>query len=107
MKPGSSLTAFVQSLPKTETHLHLEGALPVELLKTVRPGVTVTLSTDDPVMFGNTVSEEYSALAERRGFTRRELVQLAKNGFRVALLPEGEKRRYCAELDAIEAGLSA
>ena len=70
-------------------------------------GVTVTLSTDDPIMFGNTVSAEYIALAERRGFARRELVQLARNGFRVALLSEGEKRRYCTELDAIEAGLSS
>jgi hypothetical protein len=34
-------------------------------------------------MFGNTVSDEYAALAERRNFSRRELVELAKNGFRV------------------------
>ncbi len=70
-------------------------------------GVTVTLSTDDPIMFGNTVSAEYVALAERRGFARRELVQLARNGFPRGSPARGEKRRYCAELDAIEAGLSA
>jgi adenosine deaminase len=28
----SDLTGFIQSLPKTETHLHVEGALPYELL---------------------------------------------------------------------------
>ena len=32
MLPDSSLPAFVQALPKTETHLHVEGALPYELL---------------------------------------------------------------------------
>ncbi len=32
MIPDLSLSAFVQSLPKTETHLHVEGALPYELL---------------------------------------------------------------------------
>lgn len=32
MPPDSSLTAFIQALPKTETHLHVEGALPYELL---------------------------------------------------------------------------
>jgi adenosine deaminase len=32
MLPDSSLPAFIQSLPKTETHLHVEGALPYELL---------------------------------------------------------------------------
>jgi adenosine deaminase len=67
-------------------------------------GVTITLSTDDPIAFGNTVSDEYVALAERRGFSRRELVELAKNGFRVSLLPEDVKRRYCEELDAIGLG---
>jgi adenosine deaminase len=37
MLPNSSLQAFIQSLPKTETHLHLEGALPLDLLQKVRP----------------------------------------------------------------------
>lgn len=32
MLPDSSLAAFIQALPKTETHLHVEGALPYELL---------------------------------------------------------------------------
>lgn len=32
MPPDSSLAGFIQSLPKTETHLHIEGALPYELL---------------------------------------------------------------------------
>lgn len=68
-------------------------------------GVTITLSTDDPIMFGSTVSDEYVALAERRGFSRRELVSLAKNGFRVALLPGHVKQKYLMELDTIEMGL--
>jgi adenosine deaminase len=32
-----SLHDFIQALPKTETHLHLEGALPYELLNTWQP----------------------------------------------------------------------
>jgi adenosine deaminase len=32
------LTAFIQSLPKTETHLHIEGALPYEMLHAWQPG---------------------------------------------------------------------
>lgn len=35
--PNLELRAFVDALPKTETHLHLEGALPFELLQQVRP----------------------------------------------------------------------
>ncbi len=34
----SSLQDFIQSLPKTETHLHIEGALPYELLHAWQPG---------------------------------------------------------------------
>ena len=38
--PGdSSLSAFIQALPKTETHLHIEGALPYELLHAWQPEV--------------------------------------------------------------------
>lgn len=32
-----TLASFIQSLPKTETHLHLEGALPYELLREWQP----------------------------------------------------------------------
>ena len=37
MPSDLSLPAFIQALPKTETHLHVEGALPYELLVALRP----------------------------------------------------------------------
>ena len=37
MIADSSLSAFIQSLPKTETHLHVEGAVPYELLREWKP----------------------------------------------------------------------
>ncbi|OHE85464.1 MAG: hypothetical protein A3G75_02770 [Verrucomicrobia bacterium RIFCSPLOWO2_12_FULL_64_8] len=67
-------------------------------------GVTVTVSTDDPVSFGNTLIDEYAALAERRGFSRRELARLARNGFEVALLPPAAKRRWLAEIERLSGG---
>jgi adenosine deaminase len=37
---SGSMAAFIQALPKTETHLHIEGALPYdELLRTLDPGL--------------------------------------------------------------------
>ena len=39
MPPDFSLAGFIQSLPKTETHLHVEGALPYELLRAWKPEV--------------------------------------------------------------------
>lgn len=65
-------------------------------------GVTVTISTDDPISFGSTLVDEYVALAEHRGFTRRELVQLARNGFQVALMPAARRQPWLAQLDAID-----
>ena len=35
--PSSPLSDFIQRLPKTETHLHIEGALPWELLHQLDP----------------------------------------------------------------------
>jgi adenosine deaminase len=62
-------------------------------------GVTVTVSTDDPISFGNTIADEYLALAERRGFSRAELGQLAKNGWRVADVQEGMRSAMLAEIE--------
>lgn len=67
-------------------------------------GVKVTISTDDPISFGNRINDEYAALAEKGGFRKQELVQIAKNGFDVALMPEAQKRPWLAQLDAVATG---
>ena len=67
-------------------------------------GVTVTVSTDDPISFGSTLADEYTALAEHRGFTRAELVRLAHNGFAVALVSENRRRQWQAEVDRAAGG---
>jgi adenosine deaminase len=67
-------------------------------------GVKVTVSTDDPISFGNRINDEYVALAEGTGFKRKELVQIARNGFDVALMPDAQKRTWLAQLDAIVVG---
>jgi len=62
-------------------------------------GVKVTVSTDDPICFGNTVTDEYVALCERGGFRWRELAQLARNGFEVALMTDAQKRPWLDQLE--------
>lgn len=64
-------------------------------------GVTVTINTDDTFMFGNRLEEEYCALVEDLQFSRLELIQLARNGFKDALLDADQQRRIADELDAI------
>lgn len=52
-------------------------------LALLRAGVTVTLSTDDPGLFGTSLLGEYRRLA-RLGATPRELAAVLCNGFRAA-----------------------
>ena len=64
-------------------------------------GVKVTVSSDDPISFGNTLVDDYLALATHRGFTRPELARLARHGFEVALLPPEQKQPWLEQLDAV------
>ncbi|MEN9637768.1 MAG: hypothetical protein RL077_6172 [Verrucomicrobiota bacterium] len=64
-------------------------------------GVTVTVSTDDPISFGSTITDEYVALAERCGFSRQELARLAKNGWQVADVPAATRAAMLAEIDRV------
>lgn len=64
-------------------------------------GLRCTISTDDPFSFGNTVEDEYHALAESLAFTRSELAQIAKNGFEVALVDDSLRAKWIAEVDAL------
>ena len=66
-------------------------------------GVRCTISTDDPFLFGNTLNEEYAALAMSAGFSRKELWQLARNGFEVATMDEALRRAHLSDLKRVEA----
>jgi adenosine deaminase len=46
-------------------------------------GIACTISTDDPINFGNNIEDEYLFLANERGFSRNRLAQIAHNGFEV------------------------
>lgn len=65
------------------------GAVPLArspALSLLRAGVAVTLSTDDPGLFGTTLLAEFRKLA-RLGATPREIAAVARNGFRAAFAP--------------------
>ena len=68
----------------------------------IAAGVRCTVSTDDPLIFGNTLSDEYAGLADEAGFTRAELVQVARNGFLAGTMPEPVRAAALAELLSLE-----
>ncbi|MCZ6675289.1 MAG: adenosine deaminase [Verrucomicrobia bacterium] len=65
-------------------------------------GVTVTVSTDDPTVFGNDLVHEYDLLMSHLNFTKKEVIQVARNGFQVALVEDSTRHAWLSELDQIE-----
>lgn len=64
-------------------------------------GIRCTVSTDDPLCFANSVTEEYTVLAAELGFTRAELGRVAKNGWEVASVAPEVRRAMMAEIDRL------
>jgi adenosine deaminase len=67
----------------------------------IAAGINCTVSTDDPLVFGNTLSGEYRALAAEAGFTRAELARVAANGWRAAAVPRRLREAALAEIQAL------
>ena len=65
----------------------------------MQAGVCCTISTDDPLVFANTLNGEYAALATEAGFSCVELAQLARNGWAVADVPVATRVAMFAEID--------
>ena len=55
-------------------------------------GLFITINTDDPKMFGNSLAEEYRLLENHFGFSREELRTLILQGIRAAWLSAEEKQ---------------
>ncbi|MBC9723606.1 adenosine deaminase [Streptomyces sp. TRM68367] len=104
--------------PKLLTHL-AEHGIPLEVCPTsniatravrtldehpvkefVRAGVTVTINSDDPPMFGTDLNNEYAVAARLLDLDERGLADLAKNAVEVSFLDEPGKARIRNEIDA-------
>jgi adenosine deaminase len=58
-------------------------------------GMRVTINTDDPKMFHNTLTDEYAALASIYGLTRRDVCRLIETAVDVAwLTPDARTTLY-------------
>lgn len=68
-------------------------------------GLNVVLNTDNRLMSGTTLVDEYAHAADHLGFTTNELCRVARNGFESAFLPHQERqallRRVDAEIEAL------
>jgi aminodeoxyfutalosine deaminase len=64
-------------------------------------GLFVTLNSDDPPMFGTSLSNEYLVAGRDLGFSPAELAGLAANGVRASFLDEPTKEALLAEIAAV------
>ena len=60
-------------------------------------GLVVTISSDDPKMFGTSLADEYRLLEEKLGFTPQEVCTLILQGIRSAWLPQERKSQLIME----------
>jgi adenosine deaminase len=59
----------------------------------------VTLNTDNRLISGTTLTDEYWRAHEHLGFTWEELVRVARMGFESAFLPQAEKAELLRVVD--------
>ncbi|MBT5643394.1 adenosine deaminase, partial [Candidatus Bathyarchaeota archaeon] len=60
-------------------------------------GVSISVNSDDPTMFGTDMNNEYMTLHEVHGFTVPELFDISLNSVRTSFLPEEKKREQLTE----------
>jgi adenosine deaminase len=101
MLKGEDVTLDV--CPISNVKLRVVEDLPSHpLRRLVEAGVRCTVSTDDPFSFGNTLADEYAALAAGLGFSHAELAAVARAGFEVALVDEETRAGWLAEVEGTE-----
>ena len=69
-------------------------------------GMNVVLNTDNRLMSGTTLTDEYHHAAKQLGFSLEELSEIAINGFASAFLPWEDRERLIASARADIAALS-
>jgi aminodeoxyfutalosine deaminase len=69
-------------------------------------GLTVTIGSDDPPMFGTDLNREYQILVEHFNFSKIELEQVSLNAIRASFLSQAEKQKLEQEFQAEFAQLS-
>jgi len=64
-------------------------------------GVMITLNSDDPAMFGTTLTREYQLAQDTFGFSNEHMRELTRNSFEASFLPAEKKLEFLNMCDAI------
>ncbi|MGV7209001.1 adenosine deaminase [Oxalobacteraceae bacterium A2-2] len=75
------------------------------LLQLLDAGLAATVNSDDPAYFGGYLNDNFIATFEALPMGLSHAQRLARNSFQAAFLPDQQKQRYLAEVDAYFAAL--
>ena len=59
----------------------------------------MSINTDDPKMFGNSLAEEFQLLIEKKGFTSEEIKSLMLHSIEMSWMSEEKKRDMVAAVN--------
>ncbi|MEZ4919903.1 MAG: adenosine deaminase [Saprospiraceae bacterium] len=62
-------------------------------------GILATIHSDDPAYFGGYMNENFLGVAEALQLSKKQLAELAGNGFKASWLSDEEKSKWLAEID--------
>lgn len=77
------------------------------IVRLMDAGIRCTVSTDDPLVFGSTLQDEYELLASRLGFDTARLAHVAQAGFEIASVDAAWRAERLAEIDLLLASEAA
>jgi adenosine deaminase len=81
-----------------------DGTKAAEIKRMLELGLKVSVNSDDPAYFPGYVQENLGVVQQEAGLTRDDLIQLSRNAFDSAWLPEARRTRYLREVEAYAAG---
>lgn len=85
--------------PTSNIMLHVAaGVADHPLPGLLQGGCRVTLNSDDPLLFGATLVDEYRMVVRDFGLDREALGRLASDGFAASLLPAADQARFRREI---------
>jgi aminodeoxyfutalosine deaminase len=81
---------------------NFKGTFAEHPMKTLfEQGLFVTLNSDDPAFFGSNIENEYLLARTEMNFSLTDLKKLAANSFRGSFMPDSEKERWVATVEAL------
>ena len=69
-------------------------------------GLLATIHSDDPAYFGGYMNENFFGLAEALNLNKRQLTDLAINGFKASWLPQDEKDDWIDKIESLYATIN-